>query len=81
MEAWAKDQKVDGKVEFLADAHGEFTRQIGAEVDLKGFLGKRSDRYTLIVENGKVTHSNVESAIGECTVSEGSYLVNQLLKK
>jgi peroxiredoxin len=65
MGAWEKDQKAEGKVMMLADGNGEFTKAVGLEMDGSGFgLGMRSQRYAAIVENGVVTHLNVETAPG-----------------
>src|ERR1700759_2753566 len=55
MGAWGKDQKADGKVHMLADPEGAFTRAVDLEMDLsKAGLGKRSQRYSMIVDNGVV---------------------------
>lgn len=65
MNAWAKDQKVDGKVLMLADGSGAFTKALGLEFDLtpRG-LGVRSHRFALIADNGRVTHLAVEQPGG-----------------
>jgi peroxiredoxin len=61
MNAWGKDQKADGKVQMLADGNGDFTRAIGLEMDGSGYgLGKRSQRYAMIVQDGVVKMLNVE---------------------
>jgi glutaredoxin/glutathione-dependent peroxiredoxin len=61
MNAWGKDQKADGKVLMLADGNGEFTKAMGLELDGKGFgMGTRSQRYSLIAEDGVVKVLNVE---------------------
>ncbi len=62
---WSKDSKADGKILMLADGSAEFTKKIGLEVDLgpRG-MGVRSQRYSMIVENGVVKALNVEPAPG-----------------
>jgi glutaredoxin/glutathione-dependent peroxiredoxin len=61
MNAWGKDQKAEGKVQMLADGNGDFTRAIGLELDASGNgLGKRSQRYAMIVEDGVIKTLNVE---------------------
>ena len=61
MNAWGKDQKADGKVQMLADGNGDFTRAVGLELDASGNgLGKRSQRYAMIVEDGVIKTLNVE---------------------
>lgn len=65
MDAWAKDQGVDGRIMMLADGAGAFTRALGLELDLvaRG-LGMRSQRYAMVAEHGKVTHLAVEAPGG-----------------
>ena len=61
MDAWGKDQSAGGKVEMLADGNGEFTKALGLELDATGFgMGSRSQRFSLIAEDGVVTHLNLE---------------------
>jgi peroxiredoxin len=65
MGAWGKDQGVDGKVVMLADGSAMFTKALGLELDLTARgLGVRSQRYALIVDDGKVTHVAVEQPGG-----------------
>jgi glutaredoxin/glutathione-dependent peroxiredoxin len=61
MNAWGKEHKTEGKVQMLADGNGDFTRAIGLEMDGSGYgLGRRSQRYAMIVDNGVVKMLNVE---------------------
>jgi peroxiredoxin len=62
---WAKDSKADGKILMLADGSAEFAKKVGLEVDLgpRG-MGVRSQRYSMIVENGVVKSLNVEPVPG-----------------
>ena len=65
MGAWEKDQKSEGKVMMLADGSADFTKAVGLSMDATGYgMGLRSQRYAAIVENGVVTHLNVETAPG-----------------
>jgi len=65
MGAWEKDQKSEGKVMMLADGSADFTKAVGLSMDASGYgMGVRSQRYAAIVENGVVTHLNVETAPG-----------------
>jgi len=76
MGAWGKDQKSDGKVHMLADGNGDFTRAIGLEMDGTKFgMGKRSQRYSMIVDNGVVKSLNVEEP-GAFDVSSAEYLLS-----
>jgi peroxiredoxin len=65
MDAWGKDQHVGDLVMLLADGNGEFTKAIGLEMDGSGFgLGKRSQRYAMVIDDGVVTTLNVEPGPG-----------------
>jgi len=76
MGAWAKDQKTDGKVHMLADGNGDFTRALGLEFDAGKFgMGKRSQRYSMIVDDGLVKSINVEEP-GAFDVSSAEYLLS-----
>ncbi|HLW27318.1 MAG TPA: peroxiredoxin [Kiloniellales bacterium] len=78
MGAWGKDQKVDGKVQMVADGSGTFTEALGLTFDLtdKG-LGKRSQRYAMLVEDGVVKVLNVEEA-GAFEVSSADAMLRAL---
>ena len=76
MGAWGKDQKADGKVHMLADGNGDFTRALGLEFDASKFgMGKRSQRYSMVVDNGVVKSVNVEQP-GAFDVSSAEYMLN-----
>jgi glutaredoxin/glutathione-dependent peroxiredoxin len=61
MRAWGKDQNVGDKVMMLADGNGEFTKAVGLEMDGSGYgLGKRSQRYAMVIDDGVVKALNVE---------------------
>ena len=69
MNAWGKDQKVGEDVVMLADGNGAFAKAVGLEMDGSGFgMGSRSQRYSMIVEDGVVKQLNVEKP-GEFEVS------------
>ena len=78
MDAWGKSQGADGKVLMLADGNGEFTKAIGLELDASGFgMGLRSQRFSLVANDGVVEILNVESG-GEFRVSSAEYMLEQL---
>ncbi|MFO1013129.1 MAG: peroxiredoxin [Caulobacteraceae bacterium] len=78
MKAWGEDQKVGDDILLLADGSGNFTREIGLEMDANRFgMGTRSQRYSMIVKDGVVTELNVEAG-GEFRVSSAEYLLEQL---
>lgn len=61
MGAWGKDQKVGDKVMMLADGNGEFTKAVGLETDTSAYgMGRRSQRYAMVVDNGVVKALSVE---------------------
>jgi len=65
MGAWGDNQKAHGKVRMVADGNGEFTKALGLELDAKGFgMGMRSQRFALIVKDGKVEQVLVEPGPG-----------------
>jgi peroxiredoxin len=78
MRAWAEDQAVGDDIVMLADGSGDFTRAIGLTMDARGFgMGERSQRYSMIVDDGVVKELNVE-APGEFKVSAADYLLAQI---
>lgn len=78
MEAWGKDQKVGDKVKMLADGSAKFTDALGLGLDLtdKG-LGKRSQRYAMVVEDGVVKKLAVEES-GKFEVSSAESILGGL---
>jgi len=78
MAAWGKDQKGIGKIRFLGDGSGAWTKALGLELDLiaRG-MGVRSQRYSMLVENGIVKKLNIE-APGKFEVSNAETLLAQL---
>ncbi len=64
MGAWGKAQNAE-ELLMLADGNGDFTKALGLELDGRGFgLGTRSQRFAMIVENGVISHLNVEPGPG-----------------
>ena len=75
MGAWGEQQKAKGKVRMLADGNGEFTKALGLGVDASGYgMGQRSQRYAMIVEDGKVKELLVEPGPGLNVSSADSVL-------
>ncbi|MFN3232407.1 MAG: peroxiredoxin [Alphaproteobacteria bacterium] len=78
MDAWGKDQSADGKVVMLADGNGEFTGALGLGLDASGFgMGQRSQRFSLIAEDGVVTELNVDEG-GALEKSSAEVALSQL---
>ena len=79
MNAWCKANNAEGQVEFLADGNGDFAKALGLSMDGSGFgLGIRSQRYSMIVNDGVVEAINVEDAPGKADISGADALIKQL---
>jgi peroxiredoxin len=77
MGAWARDQKTGDKVRMLADGSGDFAKATGLTLDLTARgMGVRSNRYSMLVKDGKVASLNVE-APGKFEVSDAATLLAQ----
>ena len=77
MGAWGRDQKAGGKVRMIADGDAAFSKAIGLTLDLNGKgLGLRSNRYSMLVKDGKVVTLNVEGP-GKFEVSDADTLLAQ----
>jgi len=62
----------------LADGNGGFSGAIGLSFDGSKFgLGKRSQRYSMLVDDGVVEQLNVE-APGEYRASSAEHMLDQL---
>jgi peroxiredoxin len=69
MGAWAEAQGATGKILMLADGNGAFAEAMDLVMDGTGFgLGKRSQRYAAVIEDGVITALEVE-APGKMEVS------------
>jgi peroxiredoxin len=78
MGAWARDQKSVGKVRMLADGDAAFTKATGLTLDLTGKgLGLRSNRYSMLVKDGKIESLNIEGP-GKFEVSDAATLLAQV---
>ena len=76
MGAWGKDQGAGDKVHMLADWDGAFSKTLGLTFDASKFgLGERSQRYSMVVDNGVVKSLNLEEP-GAYEVSSAEYLLN-----
>jgi peroxiredoxin len=77
MGAWARDQKTGDKVRMLADGDAVFAKATGLTLDLTGKgLGLRSNRYSMLVKDGKVVSLNIEGP-GKFEVSDAATLLAQ----
>ena len=77
MGAWNKAAGSDD-ITMLADGNGDFAEAVGLTMDGSGFgLGKRGQRYSMVVEDGVVKELNVE-APGDFSVSSAEHMLGQL---
>lgn len=77
MGAWGRENAAGGKVRMMADGSADFTRAVDLVLDLtaKG-LGVRSQRYSMLVDNGVVRTLNIEGP-GKFEVSDAATLLAQ----
>lgn len=79
MDAWGQQSGADGKIMFLADGNGDFTKAIGMDLDASGFgMGTRSHRYAMIIDDGRVTSLHVEPQAGRAEVSGAEAILAEL---
>ena len=77
MDQWNKDQGSQD-ITMLADGNGDFAKALGLEMDGSKFgMGQRSQRYSMIVNDGVVEQVNIE-APGEYKASSAETLLGQL---
>ena len=77
MGAWGREQNATGKVRMIADGDAAFAKATGLTLDLNGKgLGLRSNRYSMLVKDGKVVSLNVEGP-GKFEVSDAATLLAQ----
>lgn len=78
MGAWGDQQNVGDKVAMLADGNGDFTKSLGLEMDASKFgMGTRSQRFSMLVDDGVVKNLNVEEP-GAFAVSSAEHMLKQL---
>lgn len=75
--AWSKSANADG-ITMLADGNGTFAEALGLAMDGSKFgMGKRSQRYSMVVNDGVVESLNVEGP-GEFKVSSAEHMIGNL---
>tara|TARA_R110002074_G_scaffold324549_2_gene494919 strand:+ start:161 stop:643 length:483 start_codon:yes stop_codon:yes gene_type:complete len=78
MDAWGKQHNVEDAVMMIADGSANFTEAVGLELDLIGKgMGMRSQRYSMVVNDGVVEQLHVEAA-GEFKVSDAETILANL---
>jgi glutaredoxin/glutathione-dependent peroxiredoxin len=78
MDAWKKASGGDA-IEFLADGSGNWAKALGLTLDMtERGLGLRSQRYSMLVEDGVVKALNIEEGPGKAEVSGADNLLKAL---
>jgi peroxiredoxin (alkyl hydroperoxide reductase subunit C) len=79
MNAWGKTHNVQDKILMVGDSKGDFTKNIGAELNLTNRgLGVRSSRYTMLVEKGSVLKISEEEVAGKCEVTAAENFLKEI---
>ena len=77
MGAWAESANADN-VTMLSDGNGQFAEALGLVMDgSKHGMGKRGQRYSMVVNDGVVEQLNVEEP-GAFNVSSADYMLERL---
>ena len=78
MNAWGKEHGADGKIVMLGDGSGDFAKAMGLELDrVKEGMGMRTQRYSMLVDDGVVRALHVE-APGQYEVSSAEAMLKAL---
>ncbi len=77
MGAWGRELHTAGKVRMLGDGSADFTKATGLTLDLTARgMGLRSNRYSMLVKDGKVASLNIEGP-GKFEVSDAGTMLSQ----
>ena len=79
LKAWGESTgATEAGITLLGDAGAEFTKALGMEFTAPPIgLFDRSNRYSVVLEDGVITHANVDEP-GVCEISTGEKLIEQL---
>jgi len=79
MGAWGREQKAGGKVRMMADGSATFTKALGLDMDLTARgMGVRSQRYSMLVDDGVVKVLNIEENAGKAEMTGADNLIKAL---
>ena len=77
MGAWNSAAGSDD-ITMLADGNADFAEAVGLTMDGSGFgMGKRGQRFSMVIEDGTVTQLNVEEP-GDFKVSSAEHMLGQM---
>ena len=77
MAAWGKDNKAFGKVRMMGDGAAIYTKALGLDAEPNERMGVRSQRYSMLVDNGVVKVLNLEKP-GQFEVSSAENMLDKL---
>lgn len=78
IDAWGRHADVGDAVVLLADGNGSFVRALGLEMDGSAFgMGMRGQRFSMVVDDGRVEQLFVEEP-GGFKVSSAEHLLSRL---
>ncbi len=77
MRAWAEANNVVGKIDMLADTDCSISEALGLDMDFGKVMGRRSRRFSMIVENNIISKLFVEE-IGAFEVSSAENMLKHL---
>ena len=77
MAAWGKDNKASGKVRMMGDGAAIYTKALGLDAEPNERMGVRSQRYSMLVDNGVVKVLYLEKP-GQFEVSSAEKMLEQL---
>lgn len=78
LQAWAEDLQVYNKILMLADGNASLTKAMGLTLDLTNFgMGIRSQRYTMVIQDGIIEHLEIEPA-GTCHLTSAEHILEKL---
>ena len=79
MDAWSKANGADGKILFLADGAAAFASALGLTLDLTAAgMGVRSQRWSMLVEDGVVKEINFETQPGVAEMTGAACMLGHL---
>jgi glutaredoxin/glutathione-dependent peroxiredoxin len=79
MKAWSETSGAVGKIDFLADGSADFAKAMGLSIDLSARgLGTRSQRYSMVVDDGVVKAMAVEESPGQAAVSGAEAMLSMV---
>ena len=76
--AWNETSGGSQAITMLADGNGDFAQAVGLDADFSDFgMGKRSQRYSMLVQDGVVRQLHVEQP-GDFSVSSAEHMLGQM---